>query len=335
MAEKKKRIISVQKKVSVWSVIGRWETVLLMLFILINVMNISLSANYLHAYNLFTCISTFLTTAFVALAMSYILLLGEIDISVGSAVCLSATVLGISYNATGSAGIAILCAILVGSACGFFNGILVVYFPELPSMIITLGTMVLYRGLSERILGDTSTKGMRDVEWFSKIFDARLGVVPYCFIFFAIMAILFGYVMHKTAFGRRVYAIGSNQEAARYAGIKVGKVKLTAYVVMGLVTSVSAILYCSWMGSVKNDIADGYEMEAICMCVLGGFSTDGGKGNFVGVLISIFIIGMLRYGLGLVNVNAQKIRIIIGMMLIIVVLLPRFKEILSIHKTKD
>lgn len=327
MSEGSKRTISAESKTTFWSAAGHWEFILLILFVAVNVMNISMSKNYLNAYNLFTCINTFLTTAFVALAMSYILLLGEIDISVGSIVCLSATVLGISYNATGSAMAAVICAILTGIICGAINGLILVLFPEIPSMIITLATMVLYRGISERILGDTSTKGMRDVEWFCKIFDARLGCVPYCFLFFAVVAFLMGYIMHKTAFGRQAYAIGSNAEAALYSGVRVAAIKLTAYVIMGLMSAVSAILYCSWMGSVKSNIADGYEMEAICMCVLGGFSTDGGKGNFIGVVLSIFIIGLLRYGLGLVNVNAQKIRIIIGLMLIVVVLLPRLKQI--------
>lgn len=324
MDQQNKRNISVEYKLTAKDVLMRWESVLLILFLAVNIMNICISRNFLNVYNLFTSINSFLTKGLVALPMAYILLMGEIDISVGSTVCLSATVLGISYNATGSIVIAVFLALFTGAACGFFNGIILVSFQELPSMIVTLGTMVLYRGLSERILGDTSTKGMRNIEWFSNLYDARISSVPYSFIFFVLLALIFGYIMHKTDFGRRVYAIGSNREAARYSGIKVQKIRLILFTVMGVMSGLSAILYCSWMGSVKSNIADGYEIEAICMCVLGGFSTAGGKGNFFGAVISIFIIGFLRYGLGLANVNAQKIRIIIGLMLICVVLLPRF-----------
>ena len=97
------------------------------------------------------------------------------------------------------------------------------------------------------------------------------------------------------------------------------------FTLTGLICAVSAVFYCAWMGSVKSDIAEGYELEAISMCVLGGISTDGGKGNFVGAIIAIFIIGLLRYGLGLINVNGQTIRVIIGVLLIIVVMLPNLR----------
>ena len=103
------------------------------------------------------------------------------------------------------------------------------------------------------------------------------------------------------------------------------KVRFTVFTLTGLICAVSAVFYCAWMGSVKSDIAEGYELEAISMCVLGGISTDGGKGNFVGAIIAIFIIGLLRYGLGLINVNGQTIRVIIGVLLIIVVMLPNLR----------
>ncbi len=327
MANKSGRTILFEKKVTLRSVLATREAMLILLFLAVNLMNISISPNYLNSYTLFTNINSFMVKGFIALPMAYVLLLGEIDISVGSMVCLSATILGLVYNGTGSILLAIFTALAAGTLCGAFNGLILTQFTELASMIVTLATMTLYRGFSEMLLGDKSTNGMRNVEWFMDIYDGRVGHVPYLFLMFCILAVIFGVVMHKTVFGRRMYAIGANQESARYSGIQVQKIRMIVFTLTGLISGLAGVFYCAWMGTVKNNIAEGYEMEAICMCVLGGISTDGGKGNFPGVLIAIFTMGLLRYGLGLININSEIINIIIGMLLVLVVMLPELKRI--------
>ncbi len=325
MAGKSGRTIASEQKRSAKDLLMRWETLLLFIFIAVNIMNMSLSKNYLVAKNLFTNINTFMVKGLIALPMAYVLLLGDIDLSVGAIVCLCGTVLGIVYNACGSLALAIAACIAVGLVCGMINGLLLTKFPELAPMIVTLATTTLFRGIAERILGDTSTKGMQKVEWFKNLYYGKIGPVPYLFIIFCVLAVIFALVMHKTVFGRHMYAIGANKTAAEYAGIKVQKVRFIVFTLMGLICAISAVFYCAWMGSVKSDVAEGYELEAISMCVLGGISTSGGKGNFVGAIIAIFIIGLLRYGLGLINVNGQTIRVIIGALLIIVVMVPNFR----------
>lgn len=322
MATKSGRTIEYVQKRSVKSLLLRWETLLVVIFLAVNVMNVSLSPNYLNAFNLFTNINNFLVKGFIALPMAYVLLLGDIDLSVGANVCLSATILGITYNATGSIWLAILACLVTATLCGAINGIILTKFTELAPMIVTLATTTLYRGISERILAGESTKGMRDVAWFGKLYDARIGPVPIMFLVFCVLALAFGLVMHKTVFGRQMYAIGANAKAARYAGVKVQKIRMIVFTLTGFICGVAAVFYCAWMGAVKSNIAEGYELEAISMCVLGGISTAGGKGNFPGAIISIFIIGLLRYGLGLINLNPQIIRIIIGALLITVVMVP-------------
>jgi rhamnose transport system permease protein len=172
------------------------------------------------------------------------------------------------------------------------------------------------------ILGSQSTGGLQKTEWFYSLYYARLGTVPYIFIVFCVLAVVFGFLLHKTTFGRYIYAIGNNRVAARYAGVPVQTVRLVCFTLVGLVCGLSSIYYASWMGTVRFDIATGYELEAISMVVLGGISTAGGKGNFPGTVISIFTIGLLKYGLGLINVNSQTILMIIGAILIIVVTIP-------------
>lgn len=334
MATKSGRTIEYIRQKSAKEFLLRWETLLVVIFLAVNVMNIRLSPNYLNAYNLFTNINNFLVKGFIALPMAYILLLGDIDLSVGANVCLSATILGITYNATGSIWLAILACLAVATLCGAFNGIILTKFTELAPMIVTLATTTLFRGISERILAGESTKGMRSVEWFGDLYDARIGPVPVMFLVFCVMAVIFGVVMHKTVFGRRMYAIGANRKASLYAGIKVQKIRMIVFTLTGFICGVAAVFYCSWMGAVKSNIAEGYELEAISMCVLGGISTAGGKGNFPGAIISIFIIGLLRYGLGLINLNPQIIRIIIGALLILVVMFPNIQQSIRNSKSK-
>ena len=327
MATKSGRTISHLKDRSIKALIVRWEFLLVLIFLGVNVMNSCLSPYYLDAYNLFTNINGFLVKGIIALPMAFILLLGDIDLSVGGNVCLSATVLGIVYNATGSIWLGILACLLTGTLCGALNGIIMTKFTELAPMIVTLATNIIFRGLSERILGDGSTGGMQDVEWFGKIFYGRIGgIVPYPFLIFIARAVIFGLVMHKTIFGRQMFAIGENKQAAAYAGVKVQTVRMIVFTLTGLVCGFAAVIYCANLGSVKSNIADGFELEAISMCVLGGISTAGGKGTMVGAIIAIFIIGLLRYGLNLINLSGQTIRIILGLLLIAVVLFPTIRD---------
>ena len=333
MATKSGRTISSVRERSLKNLLFRWEFLLVLIFVAVNAMNISISPYYLDAYNLFTNINGFLTKALIALPMAYVLLLGDIDLSVGGNVCLSATVLGIVYNASGSIWLGILAALAVGTVCGLLNGLILTKFTELAPMIVTLATNIIFRGLSERILGDGDTRGMQSVEWFTQLYYGRVGnLVPYMFLFFCLLALVFGLVMHKTVFGRHMFAIGENKKAAAYAGVKVEKVRMIVYTLTGLICGITAVFYCSWMGSVKSNACEGYELEAISMCVLGGISTAGGKGTFVGAFIAIFIVGLLRYGLNLINLSGQTIRIILGALLILVVLYPTIQDAIRNRK---
>lgn len=327
MATKSGRTISNVKDRSLKSLMVRWEFLLLLIFLGVNIMNACLTPFYLNATNLFTNINGFMVKGIIALPMAFVLLLGDIDLSVGGNVCLSATVLGIVYNVTNNIWLGILACLLTGTLCGALNGIVMTKFTELAPMIVTLATNIIFRGLSERILGDGSTGGMQKVEWFTQLFYGRLfGLIPYPIVFFCVLALVFGLVMHKTVFGRQMFAIGSNKRAAAYAGIQVEKIRMIVFTLTGFMCGFSAVIYCANLGSVKSNIAEGFELEAISMCVLGGISTAGGKGTMVGAIIAIFIIGLLRYGLQLINLSGQTIRIILGALLIAVVLYPTIQE---------
>lgn len=334
MAGKSGREIIAEQSKDWKSLLFRWEAFLVIIFIAVNIMNACISDKYLSVTGLFTATNTFLYEAFLVLPMCFILLLGDIDISVGSIVALSACLLGVSYNAGAPMGVAVIVCLLTGTVCGMINGAIVVKFPELNPMIITLGSQILFRGVAEMILEDQATGGFTSVQWFSNLYWGKVGgVIPYLFIIFVIFAVIFGVIMHKTTFGRRMYAIGSNREAARYSGINVAGIRFTVYAVTGLFSGVTAMFLAAQMGSARSNVAEGFEMDAIGMAVLGGILTDGGKGNFPGAIIAIFILGFLEYGLGLINVSAQVMLVIKGALLIIAVMIPNFKGIFAKKKT--
>ncbi|SCP96493.1 ABC transporter permease [Anaerobium acetethylicum] len=326
---KTKRIIVAEQAFSWKKFFVQWEWFLLLIFIAINVMNSFTSEYYLSTSGLLTATSSFLEKAFVALPMAYILVMGDIDISVGSTVALSSVLMAVSYNNLGlPMGLALIVCLLVGALCGFINGIILTKFPELAPMIVTLGTSILYRGIAVMILEDQASGSFP--MWFSNIYWGKIGgVVPYMLVFFIICAVAFGVVLHKTTFGRRLFAIGSNSLASKYAGIPVQKIRLIVFTLTGLFAAVTAVFLTARMGSTRPNIGEGYELEAISMIVLGGISTDGGKGRFIGAIISIFTIGFLRYGLGLINFPSQAMMIVIGGLLIIAVMAPNlnFKKI--------
>lgn len=319
---KSKRVISAEQKFSLKKFFFQWEWFLVLLFIGINIMNSNLSPYYMNGVGLLNATSSFLEKAFLALPMAFVLILGEIDISVGSTVALSSVVMAVSYNNLGvPMGAAVIVCLLTGTLCGFMNGFILTKYKELAPMIVTLGTQILYRGIATMILKDQASGNFP--AWFSDIYWGSIGSIPYMLIIFIILAVIFGVVLHKTTFGRRVFAIGSNRVTSRYSGIQVDRIRLIIYTVTGTMAAITAIFLTSRMGSTRPNIAMSYELDAIAMVVLGGISTSGGKGRFIGAVISIFIIGFLRYGLGLINVSSQVMLIIIGCLLIGAVMIPK------------
>lgn len=322
MAGKSGRTIAATQKKTWIQTLLKWESILIIIFILVNIMNAFISPKYLSLTGLFTATSSFLEKSFIVLPMAYILILGEIDISVGSTVALSAVFMAMSFNAGVPMGAALIICLFTGTICGLINGIILTKFRELPPMIVTLATQIIYRGVAEICLGDQAAGGLTKITWFSNLYWGYLGPIPYMFIVFVILAVIMGWILHRTTFGRRVYAIGSNQLAAQYAGISVQKIRCFVYTMTGFFSAITAIFLAARMGSTRSNIAEGYELEAISMVVLGGISTAGGKGNFPGAIIAIFIIGFLRYGLGLINISSQIMLVIIGALLVLAVMIP-------------
>jgi rhamnose transport system permease protein len=303
----------------------QWEWLLVLIFIVVNVVNSTLSPYYFTADTFLSTPMSFLDKAFLVLPMTMVIILGNIDISVGSTVALSAVVMAVSFNAGLPMPLAVLVCLAVATACGLINGVLMTRFKELSSVIVTLATMIIFRGIAYVILQDQAAG--KFPTWYSSLGWGTVGKVPIILIAFAVCAVVFALLLHKTSFGRKIYGMGNNLTASRYSGVKTDSIILIVSVLTGLMAGFTALFLTSRMGSTRPNVAQGYELEVIAMVVLGGVSTSGGKGRMAGPLLAIFIIGFLNYGLGLVNIQAQTLLIIVGLLLIlsVMVLNVRFR----------
>lgn len=320
MAGKSGRTIANVPQKSWKKTVISWEGMLVLLFILINIFCASISPSY-QMSNVLREMPKYLTEVFLMLPMAYILILGEIDISVGATVCLSATMTCMVCNKDMPFIAVVLTALLVGTICGFINGLILTRFTELPPMIVTLGTQIVFRGIAEIALGSGGSISLSNTDGFRMI-AGKVGMIPYILFIVAIFAVIFTLVLSKTTFGRSVYAIGSNRLAAYYSGIHVQKIRLMIYTAMGFMAGLAALFLTSVLYGANTTTGNGFELDAIAMAVFGGISTAGGKGKLQGGIISAFIIICLRIGLGQINMNPQLILIILGALLILAVLLP-------------
>lgn len=252
--------------------------------------------------------------------MALVIISGEIDLSVAGIIALASTAMG--YALQFGVGTVELVAIglTVGALCGLFNGVLITVM-GLPSIVATIGTMSLFRGLSFVVLGDKAFNGYpTGFAFFGQGYV--FWVITFELVLFAGMAILFGILLNKTNFGRTIYAIGNNPTAALFSGIQVDRVKMILFLLTGLMSGLAAVCLTSRLGSTRPSIATGWELEIITMVVLGGINILGGSGTIVGVVLAALVIGMVTFGFGLLNIPGIVMSIFIGLLLISVIALP-------------
>ncbi len=298
-----------------------WESLLLLVAIGIFVANSFASPYFLNAWNLSDATFNFTEKAMIAFAMALLIISGEIDLSVAAIIALASTAMGAAVQmGVGTEGL-VLIGLATGLICGAFNGILVTGL-GLPSIVVTIGTMSLFRGISFVILGDQAYRGYpSEFAFFGQGYV--WWVISFEFVLFAIIAVIYGVILHMTNFGRAVYAIGNNPTGALFSGIRVGRVKFILFLLTGLMSGVAAICLTSRLGSTRPSIATGWELEIVTMVVLGGVNILGGSGSIPGVVIAAFVMGLVTFGLGLLNVPGIVMSIVIGALLIGVIALPR------------
>lgn len=320
------------KEGRVLDILTKWEFLLGLIFVIMVIVFSNSTPYFLDSFNLMNATFQFTEKSLLAMPMLYIIMCGDIDISVASIIALSAYGVGVAAEAGASTPELVLVALLIGTACGFFNGFMVTKF-EMPAIAVTLATQSIYRGISKGILKEHACTTFP--ESFGFIGQGLIGdsIIPFSLILYIIIACIFGFYLHKTTYGRKLYAIGNSMEAAKFTGINVKKVRIINFTLMGLICGLCAVILSSRILSVRSNIANGWDMEAITLVVLGGVAITGGRGKVIGVVIASFLVGYLKFGMGLLKFSGTTMTIVIGSLLIIAVLLPRLLDIYKANRT--
>jgi rhamnose transport system permease protein len=301
--------------------IGRWESILGLIFVAVIVFNSFASPYFLNPTNLLDTTFTFVEKGLIALPMTLGIILGDIDISVEGIIALCSLVMGALSQLGAGTEVLVIAGLLVGLAAGLLNGLLATRF-AIPMIAVTIGGVSLFRGIAYAALGDQAyTKYPASFAFFGQGYIPGTHI-PFELIVFVVFAVLFGLLLHRTTFGRNVYAIGNNSTAARFSGVRVERMRVVVSCLTGLMSGVAAILLTSRIGSTRPNIANGWAMEIITTVVLGGVAITGGRGNIGGVILGIFLLGFLKFGMGLINVMGTVQNIFSGVLLIVAILLP-------------
>ena len=304
-----------------------WEGLLLGLLLAIVAMNVARSPYYLGVGNIINLFQLEIEKIIVALMMTLIIINGEIDLSVASVMGLSAAVMAWLFAHGVPLPWAMLAAMASGIVAGLNNGFWTAYV-GLPSLAVTLAGLIGYRGIARILIEDRAIGNYP--RWFDALGQQGLiGPLTLSIVIFVVMFAVLGVVLHGAALGRLVYVMGNNVQAARYSGVRVRRVKLTLFVASGAIAALAGLLYAARLGSVRGDMAQGFELDIITIVLLGGVSIFGGSGNLAGVGLSILVILNLRNGMGLADITGNTQTSVIGALLILSVLAPNMAQ--TIH----
>ena len=302
------------------SVLRSWEAGLALLLVAVIALMSTLSPYFLDPYNLIDSTLGFSEQGLIALAMALLIITREIDVSVASIAALAAVLMGVAATAGAPTVVIIAVGLATGAAAGALNGVIVSLL-GVHSIVVTIGTLSLYRGIAVLIVGDGAYTAFPP--GFAVLGQGYLGnLVPVEFVIYAVATVLFAALLHATMPGRRIYAIGTNPEAARYSGVAVTRIRIGLFTLTGAMSGLAAVLLTSRLGSVRLNIAEGWELQVITMVVLGGVAITGGRGTILGVTLAVFTIGLLSFGLALMNVPGIVMNIYIGAMMIGAIALP-------------
>lgn len=307
---------------------GTWERVLLALLVLLLAgFGLGLTG-FMTPYALADSTFNFSEKGLLALAMALLIVAGEIDLSIAATMALSSLAMGLAMKAGAGLPLMTLAAFATGALAGALNGWLVTAY-RLPSIVVTIGTLSLYRGIALVTLGDQAITGYP--EPLSVLGNGYLGdligvpwlIVPIEFIVFLLMAAAVGTLLHRTVVGRRVYAIGANPIASRFSGIEVDRYRFWLFVFAGVAAALAAVMLTGRIGSTRPNIALGWELDAVTMVILGGVAIEGGRGSIVGTVLAALLMGVFTFALGMVNVSGIVMSMLIGVLLVVAMVLPR------------
>jgi rhamnose transport system permease protein len=299
----------------------RWESGLVLMLLAVFLFGADKSPAFTESDNFFYIGLNMGEIAIMALPLALIIITGEIDLSIASVLGLSGVVMAEFYTHGWSMAASIVAALTVGVLCGLLNGYLVTQL-GLPSLAVTIGTLALFRGISQIILPNETLAGFPPELTKIGIEPIPGTQIPYSIAIFGALAVFTAIVLHATPLGRAIFAIGANQEAAFFSGIRVKRIRLGLFVACGLLSALAGILWTFRFASARYDSGVGIELDVITVALLGGISIFGGRGTIIGVVLAIAILGALRQALTLDNVSAQEQTIVVGVLLLVSVIVP-------------
>jgi rhamnose transport system permease protein len=301
---------------------ARWDVAVATLLVALLIYGAVGVRTFGNALNISFLLGNTTAIALVALPMTLLVAAGEVDLSVGSMAGLSSALMGALWNANLAIQLIIPICLLVGVAGGLLNGLLVTRL-GLPSLAVTIGTLALFRGIAQIALGANAVSSFP--QNYLDFGTGRFGssAIPYIFVLYLVLLVIAAVVLHATPFGRRVFAVGANPEAAFFAGVRVKRLKLLMFVVTGLVAAGAGIVWTLHYTSARYDNATGLELSVIAAVLLGGVDFDGGRGTVGGAVAGVFLLGTLQNLLSLENVSSDSQTIVTGLLLIVSVLGPR------------
>ncbi|XVS67566.1 ABC transporter permease [Actinosynnema sp. CA-299493] len=303
------------------SVLLRWDTVLLVVLAAVVVIAGVLVEGFASGRNLQFLLLDVIAVALIALPLTLIVVTGEIDLSVASTLGLCSAVMGQLWVAGLPLELVVVLVVGLGAVLGAVNAVFVTKF-ALPSLAVTIGTLAAYRGLAFVVLGDQAVADF-PFRWTdaasSTVAD---GAVPWAAVVTIVLAVVFGVVLHATPFGRSLYAMGNNAEAATFAGIRVARAKFWLFVASGAVSGLAGVYWTLRFASARADNAAGLELAVVAAVLLGGVSIFGGRGTVAGVLLGVLLLGAVRNALQLADVAADTLNVVTGGLLIASVVVP-------------
>ncbi len=299
-------------------VVARWEALLVVMIVAAGVWSTTLSPFFLKPANLLDLASPYIFVGLMAFGLTFVVVAGEIDISVASTLAVSIVSFAQIWQAGVNVWLAALAGLGVATALGLANGLLVGLL-NLPSLAVTLGTLAAFRGIAFVILGGEGVANFPT--GYTNVGNAYIrNQLPVSLLVLLGCAIVLGFLLHATRFGRYLYAIGSNRDAARFSGIPVARTRVTIFALSGLMAGVAGVVYVGFFGSARADAADGSLLDVVTAVVLGGVDIFGGGGSMLGVLLALVLVAELRNGMQLANLTGATQDIVIGGLLLAAIL---------------
>lgn len=309
----------------------RWEWILVVLIVLVSVLNSCLSPYFLNMSNLFDMTFNFMERGFITLIMTFVIISGNMDFSVASTLALSSCIMGITYQGGANIWAAVFITLCVGLLAGWLNGVLITRL-RIPSFAVTLGTYAFYRGVAWVLLENNAVTNFPTQFTVLGQGDIPGTEFPIPMLFYILLLIPAAVILHRTTLGRYTYAIGGNKEVSRFSGIQTDRIVRILFMVSGLISAIAGIFMAARYGSVRADIAPDVTLDVVTVVVLGGVSIMGGTGTIAGVVLSLFLLGIVRYGMNLINIPPQEQIVITGLLLIFSVFIPQVVNRFSIRK---